>query len=211
MGGELGPLVAGNLQYPEVRKPARERTILEDKGLGLQVLIAGCPRDERSRVEGTVRRAVGDRAEQGPWTISLVRLGGEWQVTVDGPDPSLRQVSLTVPEIRLQNAIVEVIAKSPAPPGGVAAPGGVPRPSPPPSSPAAPVPAPAATPVPSAGESRDKHECPKCGQGFVVIYAKQAGEGTTKAPVACPKCWQVMKVPIASEAAQHQDYRAESV
>ncbi len=38
-----------------------------------------------------------------------------------------------------------------------------------------------------------------------------AGEATTKAPVACPKCWQVTQVPVASEAAQHEDYRAEAV
>ena len=190
--------------------------------MGLQILIAGCPRDERSRVESTVRRAVGQRAGQGAWTISLVQLGAEWQVTIDGPEP-LRGISLTVPEIRLHNAIVEAIAKSSAssvaPPGPAraaspSASGGtfsvatgrspsavssppVPRPSPPSASP--------------AGEVRDKHECSKCGQGFVVVYAKLPGEGTTKAPVACPKCWQVMQVPIALQAAQHEDYRAEAV
>ncbi|HEX9725669.1 MAG TPA: hypothetical protein VGC53_15415 [Vicinamibacteria bacterium] len=189
--------------------------------MGLQILIAGCPRDERPRVESTVRRAVGQRADQGAWTISLVRLGSEWQVTIDGPEP-LRGVSLTVPEIRLQNAIVEAIAKSPA---ASAAPPAPARPAPSSvpgrtfsvatgspgaaSSPAVPRPSPPS--APAAGEARDKHECSKCGQGFVVVYAKLPGEGTTKAPVACPKCWQVMQVPIALQAAQHEDYRAEAV
>ena len=169
----------------------------EDEALGLQILIAGCPADERFRVESTVRRAVGQRAEEGAWSISLVRLGNEWQVTIDGPAPPLRGVSLTVPEIRLQNAIVEAISKSHA---AAAAP-------PSPSS----TPASAVSSAGSAGETRDKHECSKCGQGFVVVYAREPGEATIKAPVACPKCWQVMKVPVASEAAQHEDYRAEAV
>jgi hypothetical protein len=173
-------------------------------------------------VESTVRRAVGQRADQGAWTISLVRLGAEWQVTIDGPEP-LRSVSLTVPEIRLQNAIVEAIAKSPAPSAAPSAPTRA-APSPAPggtfstasgrspsnaSSSAIPRPSPPAASV--AGEVRDKHECSKCGQVFVVVYAKLPGEGTTKAPVACPKCWQVMHVPIALQAAQHEDYRAEAV
>ena len=177
--------------------------------MGLQILIAGCLADERSRVEGTVRRAIGQRAEQGPWSISLVQLGGEWQVTINGPEPSLRGLSLTVPEIRLQNAIVEAISKSPAPGGGPLGPAPATASARPAKiSPAA---LPRKTPAPAAGEARDRHECPQCGQGFVVVYAKKPGEATTKAPVACPKCWQVMQVPIALEAAQHEDYRAETV
>ena len=187
--------------------------------MGLQILIAGCPADERSRVEKTVRRAIGERAEEGAWTISLVRLGSEWQVTIDGPGSPLGGVSLTVPEIRLQNAIVEAIAKSHAVAGG---PSGAMPTAAPPSSSRTPAINPSATPAStssassavsagSAGETRDRHECSKCGQGFVVVYAKLPGEATTKAPVACPKCWQVNHVPIASEAAQHQDYRAEAV
>ncbi len=163
--------------------------------MGLQILIAGCPADERSRVEKTVRRAIGERAEAGAWSVSLVRLGSDWQVTIDGPEPPLRALSLTAPEIRLQSAIVEAISQ----PGAVA-------------QGSAPTPLGVAMPsVPSAGETRDRHECSKCGQGFVVVYAKLPGEATIKAPVACPKCWQVNHVPIASEAAQHQDYRAEAV
>jgi hypothetical protein len=173
-------------------------------------------------VESTVRRAVGQRADQGAWTISLVQLGSEWQVTIDGPEP-LRGISLTVPEIRLHNAIVEAIAKSGA--SSVTAPG--PARAAPSSAPGGAFsvatgrspsavsnsPAPRSSPpsAPPAGEVRDKYECSTCGQGFVVVYAKQPGEGTTKAPVACPKCWQVMQVPIALQAAQHEDYRAEAV
>jgi hypothetical protein len=201
--------------------------------LGLQILIAGCTRDERFRVESTVRRAVGQRADQGAWSISLVRLGGDWQVTIDGPEPPLRGVSLTIPEIRLQNAIAEAIAKlpgaapspSPGPPGPAApsqssaAPGGsfsapvggFPSATPAPAAMRRPAPPKPSPPPPTASEARDKHECSKCGQGFVVVYAKLPGEATTDAPVACPKCWQLMRVPIASEAAQHEDYRAEAI
>ena len=165
--------------------------------MGLQILIAGCPADERFRVESTVRRAIGERAEAGAWSVSLVRLGSEWQVTIDGPEPPLRGLSLTAPEIRLQSAIVEALSNSKAATGtGYQA---TPQTTP-------------ATPSASAGpEKRDRHECPKCGQGFVVIYTMQPGERTTKAPVACPKCWQVTKVPVASDAATHEDYRAEAI
>ena len=199
----------GTCEAQKDSKRVKIERFREDEALGLQILIAGCPADERFRVESTVRRAVGQRAEEGAWSISLVRLGSEWQVTIDGPAPPLRGVSLTVPEIRLQNAIVEAISKSHAAAGGPSGP--MPTAAPPSSSRARAI---SPSPVSSAGlagETRDRHECSKCGQGFVVVYARQPGEATTKAPVACPKCWQVTHVPVASEAAQHEDYRAEAV
>ena len=164
--------------------------------MGLQILIAGCAADERPRVENAVRRAIGARADSGAWSVSLVKLGGEWSVTIDGPEPPFRGLSLTTPEIRLQNAIVEALSKTKPAAGRPAA-----------ARPARP----ATSPVSSTSETRDRHRCPGCGADFLVIYAIQPGEPTTKAPVACPGCWQVTQVPVSETAAQHQDYRAEAV
>lgn len=69
--------------------------------MGLQVLIAGCTADEKSQVDHTVRKAIGNRAEAGPWSVSLVKLGAEWSVTIDGPEPKYKGLTLTAPEISL--------------------------------------------------------------------------------------------------------------
>ena len=159
--------------------------------MGLQILIAGCPAEERPRVENTVRKAIGERSESGPWSVSLVKLGVEWSVTIDGPEPQFKGLMLTTPEIRLQNAIVEALTKPREKRRA-------------PSLPAVPE-------TPGLPENRDRHECPKCGQSFVVIYGSQPGERATDTPVACPRCWQITHVPIAWTAAQHEDYRAEAV
>ena len=161
--------------------------------MGLQVLIAGCTADEKSRVERTVRKTIGNRAEDGPWSVSLVKLGTEWSVTIDGPAPQYKGLTLTAPEISLQNALVEALTKPRADNGAEAQ-----------------APSPAAA-APSTSGTRDQHQCPKCGKSFVVVYAAQPGERTTDAPVACPHCWNVSKVPVAASAAQHEDYRAEAV
>ena len=160
--------------------------------MGLQVLIAGCSADEKSRVETTVKRAIGNRADTGPWSVSLVKLGTEWSVTIDGPEAKYKGLTLTAPEISLQNALVEALTKPRADAAPEASSLG-------------------AAPSSSSSGTRDQHDCPKCGKSFVVLYAAQAGERTTDAPVACPHCWQVTKVPVAASAAQHEDYRAEAV
>ena len=161
--------------------------------MGLQVLIAGCTADEKSRVESTVRRAIGNRAEDGPWSVSLVKLGTQWSVTIDGPEPKYKGLTLMVPEISLQNALVEALTKPRAD-----------------TDTDAHSPSPAAAPSSLPG-TRDQHQCPKCGKNFVVIYAAQPGERTTDAPVACPHCWQVTNVPVAASAAMHEDYRAVAI
>jgi len=161
--------------------------------LGLQVLIAGCTADEKSRVDSTVRKAIGNRAEDGPWSVSLVKLGTQWSVTIDGPEPKYKGLTLMAPEISLQNALVEALSK--------------PRDD---TDAEAHSPSPTAAPSSLPG-TRDQHQCPKCEKNFVVVYAAQPGERTTDAPVACPHCWQVTEVPVAASAAQHEDYRAEAI
>ena len=157
------------------------------------MLIAGCTADEKSRVESTVRRVIGNRAEDGPWSVSLVKLGTQWSVTIDGPEPKYKGLTLMAPEISLQNALVEALTKARDDTDAEAH-----------------SLSPAAVPSSLPG-TRDRHQCPKCGKNFVVVFAAQPGERTTDAPVACPHCWQVTKVPVAASAAQHEDYRAEAV
>ncbi len=157
------------------------------------MLIAGCTADEKSRVDSTVRRAIGNRAEDGPWSVSLVKLGTQWSVTIDGPEPKYKGLTLIAPEISLQNALVEALTQ--------------PRDD---TDAEAHSLSPAAAPSSLPG-SRDQHQCPKCGKNFVVVYAAQPGERTTDAPVACPHCWQVTNVPVAASAAMHEDYRAEAI
>ena len=161
--------------------------------MGVQVLIAGCTADEKSRVDSTVRRAIGNRAGDGPWSVSLVKLGTQWSVTIDGPEPKFKGLTLMAPDMSLQNALVEALTK--------------PRDD---TDAEAHSSSQARAASPSSG-TRDQHQCPKCGKNFVVVYAAQPGERTTDAPVACSHCWQVTKVPVAASATEHEDYKAEAL
>lgn len=72
-------------------------------------------------------------------------------------------------------------------------------------------PAAAASPPLAPGERRDRHQCEKCGRPFAVVYVIQPNEPKESAPVACPHCWCIKKVPIAEAAAYTNDYRAEAL
>jgi hypothetical protein len=155
----------------------------------LKIMIAGCPPKERAHVEATVKSALGPRAASGPWSLSLVKVGNQWSVSLDGPEPRLKGLSLVAPENRLKQAIAEALDHGRTDAG-------------PASSPA---------PTPPAGEKRDPHTCPSCGRRFAVVYRSQPGESETRAPVACPHCWHVIKVALPEGAAFTQEYRAEPI
>jgi hypothetical protein len=53
------------------------------------------------------------------------------------------------------------------------------------------------------------HACENCGQRFRVLFESTPGEERHPAPVACPHCWHVNRVPVGDEAAVNGDYRAE--
>jgi DNA-directed RNA polymerase subunit RPC12/RpoP len=157
--------------------------------VGLQVLIAGCSGPERARIERTVRQALGDRPQSGSWSVSLVKVGDQWSVSVDGPEAKFRGITLTTTEIQLPHAIKNALER-------------------PQTSPTTSTGVPLA--APSAPEQRDRHKCSHCGRAFVVIYGAQADEPKDMAPVACPHCWHKMQVPIAQGAVLTQEYRAEA-
>ena len=87
-------------------------------------------------------------------------------------------------------------ARAAAPP----APAPAPRPTPAPPS------TPRPTPAPAAGGG---HACESCTQRFRVVYEALPGEEKRMAPVACPHCWHLNRVPVGENAAADGDYRAE--
>lgn len=164
---------------PAPRAPARPSH--------LTVLVAGVDRDERPSVEAAVRRALADRDPNEPWSVSLVRLGSLWSVTLSGPGERFRNVSFTTESSRLAEAIQEATRNEET------------------SSPDADEP-----PAWPAGESiQERILCERCKQPILVCYEGQPGEPKQSAPLACPHCWTINQVEIGSWAASGGDYRAE--
>lgn len=162
--------------------------------MGLKLLCAGCSKDEREHAEAAVRKALGRRAEGGSWTVSLVKMGGQWSVTLDAPSSGVRALTLVAAQGRLREAIAKAI-EGPAPPERVRGAAPETRRSPEPPGP--------------AREGRSRWECDKCRRAFVVIYEARPEESQESVPVACPHCWQVNRVLVAESAAEAKDYRAE--
>jgi hypothetical protein len=152
--------------------------------VGLKVLCAGCGADAREAAEKTVRDALETRAQQGNWTVSLVRLGAQWSVTLDAPDAGLR-ATFMAPGDRLGDAIAENVGR--------------PSPSSQPAS---------SEPRNDAPEPAGAWKCEKCHGAFVVTYEKVPGESQVNVAVACPRCWHINHVPVGESAAGSQDYRA---
>ena len=178
--------------------------------MSLKILCAGCSKEERAAVESEVAAALGTRARNEPWTVSLVKLGDRWSVTLEGPDRATRGKAFLAPETRLRESISDALSK------------GTPAPSAPaPAAPASPAPsAPGTARLPripdaagtgSRGERRDRHACSKCRRGYVIVYEAEAGEPEETVPVACPRCWQIDHVAVAQSAGLSSDYRVEVV
>lgn len=147
--------------------------------MGLKLLCAGCSKDEREHADTAVRQALGPRVEQGSWTVSLVKLSGQWSVTLDEPASGVRALTLVAAPGRLGEAIAEAL--QPAAPSSQA----------------------------RTAERRSPGQCGKCRRAFVVSYQAFPDEGEESVPVACPHCWQVNRVLVAESAAEAKDYRAE--
>jgi DNA-directed RNA polymerase subunit RPC12/RpoP len=96
----------------------------------VKIMCAGCPKDEREPAEAAVKAALGQAA--GSWTVSLVKIGRQWSLTVDGPD--VKHKTMVVPEGGIKQAILEMLSRA----------------APPASAPRAPLPSTASTAVPRA-------------------------------------------------------------
>jgi ribosomal protein L37AE/L43A len=154
------------------------------------VLVAGVDKDARGSVETSVLQAFTGRDPAEPWTVSLVRVGAMWSVTLSGPSDRFRNVSFSAQPHRLSEAIREAISREDT------APGPAPR---------------AGTFAPQSARSRirDRHVCESCQQALIVSYEGEPGEPKQSAPVACPHCWSVSRVEIGLWAADGRDYVAE--
>lgn len=165
--------------------------------MSLNIMIAGCRKDERDRIEAAVRAAFTGRPDEEPWNVSLVNVANQWSIDIDGPDPPFKSMSLVAPTSDLTASLQQALggaapvgnsaSEAPGPPGGNGAP-----------------------PAPG-GARNDRHECEECGAAFEVIFEQQPGEPEELCPVACPACWHVNKVPIAQAAGTAGDYRAQTV
>lgn len=158
----------------------------------LTVLVAGLDKDARWAVEACVREALGPRASGGPWTVSLVKAGSRWSVTIHGPTDRTRSLSFTAEENSLTQAIRRAIDADATAPALSAA--GTHRGVP---------------PAETTQSVQDKHTCRHCERPLFVAYEMRPGEAKELAPVACPHCWQINHVEIAAWAAAGRDYRCE--
>jgi hypothetical protein len=186
--------------------------------MGLKVMCAGCSKEERDIAENAVRQALGKRTQNGAWMVSLVKITGQWSVTVDEPTSGIRALTLVAPQGRLRETIAGALERplddAAARPGpGAASPTPPARErTPPPSREQGAPPVRERTPPPPRGKpasGRSPCQCEKCRLDFVVIYEAVRDEGEASAPVACPHCWHVNRVLVGESAADSRDYRAE--
>ena len=167
--------------------------------MGVKILCAGGSKEEKEAVETAVRAGLGPRPAQESWTVSLVKIGRQWSVTVDGPQKTSPRSTFMAAEGGLREAMSQSLSAPPSAPPRAAAGG---------RSASAPA-VPAASFSRSAGERRNVYKCQKCGSGFVVIYEIEPGEGEETVAAACPHCWQIEQVKVAVTAAVNNDFRVE--
>jgi hypothetical protein len=165
--------------------------------MSLKILCAGCSSEERFALEAGVRAGLGERTHLDPWTVSLVKFGSGWSVTLDGPTLKGRRTSFLVPAPAGPQAVAEAVrcAADPAT-AAVLTPFAAPDRS-------------AAVLTPEG--RRDSHRCGMCGGQYVIVYEAEPDEPLEDAPVACPHCWQIVKVQVARSVSFDRDYRADKV
>jgi len=166
--------------------------------MSLNIMIAGCRKDERERIDAAVRAAFAGRPDGEPWNVSLVNVANQWSIDINGPEPQFKGMSLVVPTSDLTASLQQAL-RAATPAGNDAS-----------STPEAPSENGGAPSAP-AGARKDRHECEECAATFEVIFDRQADEPEELCPVACPACWHVNKVPIAEAAGATGDYRAQVV
>jgi hypothetical protein len=158
--------------------------------MSLQILVAGVEKDAKARVMSTIKSAFGRRADIEDWTVSLVRIGLQWSVTLSGTDERFKNVSFMTDEGRLGERISATLD------GRMD------------ESASDPLFAPLPT-MPPRMDAKDRHLCESCQQGFVVVFESQPGEALVSTAVACPHCWHINHVQIGAWAASGHDFRAE--
>src|SRR5437867_3309280 len=84
--------------------------------MSLKILCAGCSKQERDAVEAEVAAGLGGRARNEPWTVSLVKIGDRWSVTLEGPDRGTRGATFMAAQGRLRESITEALGQGAPPP-----------------------------------------------------------------------------------------------
>jgi hypothetical protein len=163
--------------------------------MSLKILCAGCSSEERALVEAGVRAGLGERTRRDPWTVSLVKSGSGWSITLDGPTIKGRRTSFVVPGPAGPQAVADAVSSAADPSASVTSVASASA---------------WAAPVDPEGR-RDTHKCAVCGGQYLVVYEAEPDEPLEDAPVACPHCWQVGKVQIARSASIGRDYRADKI
>jgi len=167
--------------------------------MSLKILCAGGSKEEKEAVETAVRAGIGARPPGETWNVSLVKVGRQWSVTVDGPDKSSPRSTFIAGEGRLREQISQSLAQRGGGGGRTAVTTG-----------GAPVPTGGATAVSGPADQRpNAYTCRQCGKAFAVSYDVEEGEGEETVPAACPHCWQIENVKVGITAAVNNDYRVE--
>lgn len=96
----------------------------------LKILCAGCSKDEKADLESEVRKVFSTRPAAESWSISLVKLGGRFSVSVDGPDQRLTSHSLSADRGDLRSSLKEMLVNAGFEEGGGNAPSALPFESP---------------------------------------------------------------------------------
>jgi hypothetical protein len=170
--------------------------------MSLKILCAGCSSEERFAVEAGVRAGLGERTLRDPWTVSLVKFGSGWSVTLDGPTLKGRRTSFMVPGPAGPQAVAEAVrcAADPATAGVLT------------SSAAQGYSTAVLDLEPLEPEGRrDSHTCSACGGQYLLAYEAEPDEPLEDAPVACPHCWQILKVQVARSVSFGREYRADKI
>ena len=76
----------------------------------------GARRKSAPLVEAGVRAGLGERTRRDPWTVSLVKFGSGWSVTLDGPTMKGRRTSFMVPGPAGPQAVAEAVRSAADPP-----------------------------------------------------------------------------------------------
>src|SRR5258708_2900089 len=80
--------------------------------MGLKIMCAGCSKEERDQAELEVKRALRHVPASEMWTVSLVKMRGQWSVTLDAPAADVRALGVLAHESRLGESITEALRNS---------------------------------------------------------------------------------------------------
>jgi len=128
--------------------------------VALKLLLAGCNKADRERLEPMIEGLFSRRPAAESWMVSLVRIGERWSVSLDGPDARLRGVTFMSDDEGLRDRLQDTLrrggfaseaAPPPSPPAPAARPAAAVSPAPVPAAaaraPTAPSPAPPRVPA----------------------------------------------------------------